>query len=275
MNDRVRIDVHEHVATVTLDRADKMNAMDTAMFEALPEAAAAVAARGDVRAVVLTGSGGNFSAGIDIAGFGGQDIAGRFANEAFALCGDTPANRYQHPTWCWYALPMPVIAAIEGVCFGAGVQVASGADVRIAAPDAKLSIMEIKWGLVPDMAMTATLRGVIPLDRLKMLAYTGQIVDGAQAAALGLVTQATPDPLAVAQTLAAKIAGRSPDAIRATKHLCNEAFESDRGEALRLEAAAQLSVMGTPNQLEAAMANLQKRAPDFKDPGAAASDAAA
>ncbi|MEL7374256.1 MAG: enoyl-CoA hydratase, partial [Pseudomonadota bacterium] len=111
--------------------------------------------------------------------------------------------------------------------------------------------------------------------RLKMLAYTGQIVDGAQAAALGLVTQATPDPLAVAQTLAAKIAGRSPDAIRATKHLCNEAFESDRGEALRLEAAAQLSVMGTPNQLEAAMANLQKRAPDFKDPGAAASDAAA
>lgn len=275
MNDRVRIDVHEHVATVTLDRAGKMNAMDPAMFDALPAAAAEVEARGDVRAVVITGAGGNFSAGIDIAGFGGADIASSFADEAFALCGDTPANRYQHPTWVWHALSVPVIAAIEGVCFGAGVQVVSGADIRIAAPDSRLSVMEIKWGLVPDMGITATLRDVMPLDRLKLLAYTGQIIDGNEAAALGLVTQATPEPLASAQTLAAQIAGRSPDAVRAIKHLCNEAFESNRVEALRLEAAAQLGVMGTPNQVEAAMANMQKRAPAFADRRPEEPDAAA
>ena len=270
MNDRVSIDVHQHVATVTLDRADKMNALDPAMFEALPAAAAEIAGRPEVRAVVLKGAGGNFSAGLDIAGFGGQQLAGGFAKTAFVHCGDTPANSYQHPAWAFYALPVPVIAAIEGVCFGGGVQIVAGADIRIAAPDARLSVMEIKWGLVPDMGITAVMRHVMPLDRLKELALTGRILSGSEAAELGLVTRASEAPVEAAQTLAAEIAGRSPDAVRGIKRLCNEAFEADRVEALRLEAAAQLAVMGTPNQMEAAMANMQKRAPDFADPEAAA-----
>ena len=129
--------------------------------------------------------------------------------------------------------------------------------------------MEIKWGLVPDMGITAVMRHVMPLDRLKELAFTGRILSGSEAAELGLVTRTADAPVEAAQALAAEIAGRSPDAVRGIKQLCNEAFEAERAEALRLEAAAQLAVMGTPNQMEAAMANMQKRAPEFADPEAA------
>jgi enoyl-CoA hydratase/carnithine racemase len=240
-----------------------MNALDPAMFEAIPAAAYALADRSDVRAVVVTGAGGNFSAGLDVAGFGGLDMAKSFADIAFKHCGDTPANRYQYPVWALYELPMPVIAAIDGVCFGGGVQIASAADIRIASPDAKLSIMESKWGLVPDMGMTAVMRDVMPLDRLKMLTYTSRVISGAEAAELGLVTMAGESPLDLAQSLAAEIAGRSPDASRRAKALLNAAVEQDQQTALRLEAEAQLAVMGQPNQIEAVMANLQKRAPSF------------
>ncbi|MEM7611287.1 MAG: crotonase/enoyl-CoA hydratase family protein [Pseudomonadota bacterium] len=265
MTERVLVDVQDNIATVTLNRPEKYNALDRQMFDDIGDAGDALAGRSDVRAVVLTGAGGNFSAGIDISGFGGQDLVGSFADEAFALHGNSPANRYQRPAWVWHALPIPVIAAIDGVCFGGGMQIAAGADIRIGAPASRYSIMEIKWGLVPDMGFTAVMRDVMRLDHLKQLAYTGRIVESAEAARYGLISEVANDALSSAMSLAEEIAGKSPDAIRATKHLIHEAWQTDKAAALHFEASAQLAVMGDKNQVEAVMANMQKRPPAFSN----------
>lgn len=266
MTEIVVTDVQENVATVTLSRPEKYNALNRAMFDAISEAGQALANRQDVRAVVLTGSGGNFCAGIDISGFGqADDPVGTFAGEAFALVGESPANRYQHPSWVWHALPMPVIAAIDGVCFGGGTQIAAGADIRIASPEARFSIMEVKWGLVPDMGFTPVMRHIMRLDHLKELTYSGRILTAAEALDYGLISKTEDDPLAAAQQLAGEIAAKSPDAIRGSKYLLNHAMSMDASAALRLEASTQLAVMGRANQMEAVMANMQKREPAFKD----------
>ena len=264
MSEIVTTDIHQHVATVTLNRPDKYNALNRDMFDAISAAGSALAASKDVRAVVLTGAGGNFCAGIDISGFGqAEDPAHSFAKEAFVTIGGSPANRFQHPAWVWHAMPVPVIAAIDGVCFGGGAQIAAGADIRIATPASRLSIMEIKWGLVPDMGFTAVMRHVMRLDHLKELAFSGRIIDAAEARDYGLVSTVVEDALGAAQTLAAEIAARSPDAIRGTKHLLNHALNVDAPAGLALEAKTQLAVMGGRNQVEAVMANVQKRAPEF------------
>jgi enoyl-CoA hydratase/carnithine racemase len=271
MSERVTIEVRDYVAEVSLNRPDKYNALDREMFEAIIEAGESLAGRTDVRAVVLRGEGGNFSAGIDTSTFtqpgsGGPGDGPGFAAQAMQPRGDTPANQFQSPAWVWKTLPVPVIAALEGVCFGGGLQIALGADIRYAAPDARLSVMEIKWGLIPDMGLTHTLRGIMPLDRLKELTFSGRIVDGRQAADLGLVTAVKTDPLAAARGLAAEIANRSPDAIRAGKRLLEEAFVGDGAEGLALEAKLQSGLMLQPNQIEAVMANVEKRVPRFRDP---------
>jgi enoyl-CoA hydratase/carnithine racemase len=266
MSERVTIEIVEHVATVTLSRPEKYNALDPAMFDAITEAGEALAGNRSVRAVVLTGAGGNFSAGLDVSSFG--STGGDFATVSKQLRGDSPANRFQSPGWVWRALPVPVIAAIEGVCYGGGLQIACGADIRIAAPDARLSVMEIKWGLIPDMAFTATLQGVLPLDHVRELTYTGRILSGEEAAAIGLVTHARPDPAGAARSLAGEIAARSPDAVRASKQLLNEAWHLPPAESLALEAQLQATVMMKPNQIEAVTANMQKRSPAFSDPEA-------
>lgn len=266
MSEIVTTDIHEYVATVTLNRPEKYNALNRDMFDEISAAGTALAERQDVRAIVLTGAGGNFCAGIDISGFGqAEDPARSFAREAFELIGASPANRYQHPAWVWHAMPVPVIAAIDGVCFGGGTQIAAGADIRIAAPASRFSIMEIKWGLVPDMGFTAVMRNVMRLDQLKELAFTGRILSAEEALGYGLISRVADDALAAAQALAGDIASRSPDAIRATKHLLNHALNGDAAAALALEATAQLAVMGGRNQVESVMANLEKRAPEFAD----------
>ncbi len=268
MSERVTIQIRDHVAEVALNRPEKYNALDREMFEAIIEAGESLAGRKDVRAVVLRGEGGNFSAGIDTSTFTQPQEGGPgFAAEAMQPRGDTPANQFQSPAWVWKALPVPVIAALEGVVFGGGLQIALGADIRYAAPDARLSVMEIKWGLIPDMGLTHTLRGIMPLDRLKELTYSGRIVDGRQAAELGLVTAVKSDPLKAARGLAAEIANRSPDAIRASKRLLEEVFAGDGAAGLALEAELQSGLMLQPNQIEAVMANVEKRSPRFRDPG--------
>ena len=171
----------------------------------------------------------------------------------------------QRPALVWKQLPVPVIAAIHGVAFGGGCQIALGADIRIARGDARLSIMEIKWGLVPDMSITQTLRDLVPLDVAKELMFTGRIVSGAEAAALGLVTRTAEDPLAEAMTLAKEIASRSPDAVRAGKRLLEQSWRADPATGLGLEVKLQGDLMGTPNQVEAVNANFENRAPAFKD----------
>ncbi|MEL7310048.1 MAG: crotonase/enoyl-CoA hydratase family protein [Pseudomonadota bacterium] len=265
MSDRVLVEVADHVATVTLNRPEKLNALDPEMFDAISDTGNALAARTDVRAIILRGAGGNFSAGLDVSGMGANALSD-FPTQAFQGLHGTPANRFQHPVWVWHSMPTPVIAVIEGICFGGGFQIASGADLRIGAPDARLSIMESKWGLVPDMGMTAVLRGVVRRDVLKQLSWTSEIVVADQARELGLLTDVTGDPLARAHELATAIAARSPDAVRAIKGLLDAAPDASPEEALKLEAQMQWAMLKSANQKEAVMANLQKRAPEFSDP---------
>lgn len=262
MSDPLTISIEDHVATVTLNRPDKANAVNFAMFDALGAAGRELAANRSVRAVVLAGAGENFCAGIDVSLFqGGFDIGASELQPA----ADSPANRFQSAAYVWRELPVPVICAIQGVAFGAGLQIALGADLRYARPDASLAIMEIKWGLIPDMAITTTLRDILPADKVKELAWTGRPVSGTEALSMGLVTALHDDPLAAAMATAAAVRDKSPDAIRAMKQLFNDAWRLTDAAALALEAELQLAVLGRKNQREAVMAILQKRAPQFDD----------
>ncbi len=263
MAEPVLIDVNNHVATVTLNRPEKSNAVSLDMFDALRAAGRELANNRSVRAVILSGAGSNFCAGIDVSIF--SDRSFDFGQSALAPLEDSPANRFQSAAYVWRELPVPVICAIQGAAFGAGLQIALGADVRIASPNARLSIMEIKWGLIPDLGITTTLRNLVPLDRAKELAWTGRVVNAAEARELGLVTEVSDDPSSAAVRMAESICRQSPDAVRAIKRLANEAWQLEEREALALEAALQLGVMGKKNQLEAVAANLESRAPTFED----------
>jgi enoyl-CoA hydratase/carnithine racemase len=236
------------------------------MFKELIDAGDSLAEDADVRAVVLSGAGTNFCAGIDLSVFqgGGLDSLDK---TAFNPRDGSPANFFQSAAYVWRALPVPVIAAIEGAAFGAGLQIALGADIRYATKNAKLSIMEIKWGIIPDMAITATIRDVMPADRVKQLAYSGRIIAGSEAEIVGLITAVHDDPLDAARGLAAEIVGRSPDAIRAIKTMIDTSWHDSVESALRREANLQISLLGKPNQVEAVTANLEARAPRFAPSG--------
>lgn len=264
MSERVSLAINDHVAIVTLNRPEKKNAADAGMFEALTRAGESIRADSSVRAVVLRGAGGNFCAGIDIAAFQGTE-AGIASAERMRPQGQSPANFYQGAAYIWKELAVPVIAAIEGYCFGAGLQIAAGADIRYAHADARLSIMEIKWGLVPDMGISVTLRDVMPVDRVRELAYSGRIVSGTEALQLGLVTAVREKPFESALELAAEIAARSPDAIRAIKQLTTKAWSQPPTDALQTEARLQMGLIGSPNQLEAVKANLGGRKAEYRD----------
>jgi enoyl-CoA hydratase/carnithine racemase len=173
------------------------------------------------------------------------------------------ANLAQRTCTGWIDVPAPVIAAVHGNCFGGGLQIALGADIRIAAPDARMSVMESKWGLVPDMGITSTLPRLVRIDIAKELTFTGRVVSGTEAAALGLVTSVSEDPLASATELAREIAGRSPDAVRAAKKLYDSAWHAPVEEGLKLETELQVSLIGSPNQIEAVRAGIAKEPANF------------
>src|SRR5437764_3218853 len=216
MSERVRVEASDHVATVTLARPEKHNALDPAMFAAIVEAAEGVAATPGVRAVVLHGDGPSFCSGIDVTSAFSADAG--LDGGPDDLRGPVP-NRFQRTAYDWVTLPVPVIAAVHGNCLGGGLQIALAADVRIATPDARLSVMESKWGLIPDMSITRTLPRLVGIDVAKELTYTARVFSGEEAAQLGVVTHVADDPLAAAQDLARQIASRSPDAIRRAKRL--------------------------------------------------------
>jgi enoyl-CoA hydratase/carnithine racemase len=263
--DRVRVGVGaDGVATVTMVRADKHNALDQAMFEGLINAAQQLAADASVRAVVVHGEGKSFCSGLDIASF----MTGQGGTDVLLTRDDRRlANFAQRVTYDWSLVPAPVIAAIHGNCFGGGLQIALGADIRIAAPDAKLAVMEIKWGIVPDMGITQTLPRLVPIDVAKELTFTGRVVSGSEGSALGLVTRVAEDPLGVAFELAGEIALKSPHAIRAAKRLYNETWcSSDSAAALVLETELQVGLLGSPNQIAAVTAGLSGELPVFVDP---------
>jgi enoyl-CoA hydratase/carnithine racemase len=261
--DRVRIEVAEHVALVTLTRADKHNALDVPMFEAIIAAADRLRAEPGVRAVVLHGDGPSFCSGIDLMSV----VAAQGDLDAFVepLRGEVP-NWFQRAAYDWLAVPVPVIAALHGNCLGGGLQIALAADVRFAAPDARLSVMEIKLGLIPDMSITRTLPRLVGIDVAKELTYTGRVISGAQASELGLVTHVVDDPLAAARELAAEIESKSPDAVRGAKRLFDEAWTGSAPETLSLEASIQLGLIGSPNQLAAVSARISKQPAKFIDP---------
>ncbi len=261
--DRVRVTVDDHVAVVTLTRGDKHNALDVPMFEQLIAAGEQVANRPGVRAVVLHGEGPSFCSGLDVvsimaAGDGVQGLVER-------VRGQVP-NWFQRAAHVWLEVPVPVIAALHGSCFGSGLQIALAADLRVAAPDARLSVMEIKWGLIPDMSITRTLPRLVRIDVAKELTFTGRVLDGTEAARLGLVTRLADDPLAAARELAGEIAGRSPDAVRSAKRLYDESWTGTAPQTLALEAELQLALVGSPNQLAAVAAGFSQQPPEFIDP---------
>jgi enoyl-CoA hydratase/carnithine racemase len=263
LSDRIQIETDAHVAVVTLNRAEKLNAIDMKMFAALGEAADTIAAEPSVRAVVLHGAGGNFCAGIDLSVLGASD--GDFGEMLSTPVSPSPANLFQRAAYAWRELPIPVICAIEGVAFGGGLQIALGADIRFAAPDAKLSIMESKWGIIPDMGISTTLRHLVAPDRVKELSWSARVLGSAEALSLGLLTAVVDDPLEASRQLAQECAMKSPDAIRGIKALVNEAWQISDTDALALEARLQAGIIGGENQMEAVSANLNKRKPDFKD----------
>ncbi|MFC0241390.1 crotonase/enoyl-CoA hydratase family protein [Rhodopseudomonas telluris] len=269
MNDRVSVSLTDGVADVRLVRADKMNALDAAMFEALVATTERLSKDKSVRVVVLSGEGKAFCAGLDMGRFaamkenGGNGIpGGEFRDLTKRTHGQ--ANAAQQAVWGWRTLPVPVIAAVHGVAFGGGCQLALGADIRLMAPDARMSIMEIKWGLVPDMAGTPILATLLRDDVLRELTYTGRIVDAKEAVSLGLATRIVDDPRAAALEMAREIAGKNPDAIRAAKRMMNS-LSVDPGPALLAESVEQQKLIGSPNQTEAVRANMEKRAPNFAD----------
>jgi enoyl-CoA hydratase/carnithine racemase len=260
---RVQVELAGHVATVTLNRPDKHNALDVPMLDGILAAAEQVAREPGVRAVVLHGAGPSFCSGLDIAGVmaaspDGTALTGRLQEPA--------PNYFQRAGYDWIRLPMPVIAAIHGSCLGGGLQIALGADIRIAAPDARLSVMESKWGLVPDMSITRTLPRLVGIDVAKELTFTARVFSGEEALRLGVVTRCAEDPLQAATDLAAEIAQRSPDAVRAAKRLYEEAWTGSPEETLALEAALQGKLIGSPNQIAAVTAGFTKQPADFIDP---------
>jgi enoyl-CoA hydratase/carnithine racemase len=271
MDDRVSVSIADGVADVRLVRADKMNALDAAMFEALVATSARLAHEKGLRAVVLSGEGRAFCAGLDMGRFaamkdgGGNGIPGGEKRDLAARTHGL-ANFPQQAVWGWRQLPVPVIAAIQGVAFGGGFQLALGADMRFLTPDARMSIMEIKWGLVPDMAGTPILASLVRDDILRDLTYTGRIFSAQEAMAYGLATRICDDPLAAALEVAREIAGKSPDAIRAAKRMLNN-LSADPAAALLAESVEQQKLLGSANQTEAVRANIEKRAPRFADVG--------
>jgi enoyl-CoA hydratase/carnithine racemase len=263
MSDRVTISRDGPVATVTMNRPDKLNALDVTQIEAIVAAGATIAATRDIRAVVLTGAGGSFCAGLDVAAM--PKIAELARTTGFMSRSHGRSNLFQAAAMTWAELPQPVIASVEGHAYGGGFQIMLGADIRIAAPDAKFSIMEAKWGLVPDMGGMVLARRLIRGDVLRRLTYTAEVFDAGAALGWGVITEIADDPLARAQALAAMIATRSPDAVRAAKRLISDTEVMGAGDVLLEESAAQEALVGQPNQLEAVMAGFEKRAPKFND----------
>jgi enoyl-CoA hydratase/carnithine racemase len=260
---RVKVEISDHVAVVSLTRPEKHNALDIPMFEGILSAAERLRTEPGVRAVVLHGEGPSFCSGLDVMSIMASGSGAEGLLEP--LRGETP-NWFQRAAYDWLRVPVPVIAALHGNCLGGGLQIALGADIRLATGDARLSVMEVKWGLVPDMAITRTLPRLVRLDVAKELTYTGRVFNGTEAAELGLVTRVRKDPLSAARELAAEIAGRSPDAVRAAKRLLDESWTGPAEQTLALEAELQLSLIGSANQMAAVSAGFTKEPAEFVDP---------
>lgn len=272
MEDRIKLELNDGVADVRLTRTDKMNALDDAMFSALIEMGERLKTEKGVRAIVLSGEGRAFCAGLDMGNFGkmasGERSGGQSSSGESLLTPKRTAggsNRAQHAVMVWREQAVPVIAAVHGVAFGGGFQLALAADLRFVTADTRMAVMEIKWGLVPDMAGMVLMKGLVRDDVARELTYTGRIFEGEEAQRLGIATRVCADPRADALALAAEIAGKSPTAIRGAKRLLDMVADADQHAILLAESEEQAALIGSPNQVEAVMSNMQKRAAVYAD----------
>ncbi len=277
MTERITVEMTDGVADVRLDRGDKMNAMDADMFAALIDTANELAEMPGLRAVVLSGNGPSWCAGLDFSMFeqmasanaaGGGAIVGEDADPSSigAMVEGRITHRAQQAVWGWRELPVPVIAAVHGVAFGAGFQLAVACDIRIVHPEARMSVLEIRWGITPDMTCTHLLPGIVGADVAKELVWTGREVLGKEAVRIGLATRLSEDPHAAAMELATTIAGKSPDAIRAGKRLIETAYAEDFAAGFATERDEIGALIGTPNQVESIAAYFEKRPANYTDP---------
>lgn len=275
MSDRVIVSINDGIAEVRFNRPDKRNALDREQFAAIAEAGESLKTAEGVRVVVLVGEGESFCAGLDFSMFsgmaGGQGTGDRDPGDngdrgnPGAIEDGRITHLGQQVCWVWQELPMPVIAAVHGHALGGGFQIAMGADIRIGHPAAQWSVREIHWGLVPDMTGTFMLTRLVRPDIARELTYTARVIDGREAHELGLVTRLSDTPYDDAMALAREIAGRSPGAVRGAKALFNRMFTEGAAEQFAMERELIFGQIGTPNQVEAIMANMEKRAPNFTD----------
>lgn len=271
MEPRIRVTLSGGVADVRLYRPDKMNALDQAMFEALLETGSSLACEPGLRAVVISGEGRAFCAGLDMGRFAQMAAPAEGGNTAAELRLDARshgiANAAQYAVLVWQDIPVPVIAAVHGVAFGGGFQLALGADLRFVAADTKMSVMEIKWGLVPDMGGMLLMPRLARDDVIRELTFSGRVFSGTEALALGFATRVCDDPYAAALAFAREVAGMSPHAVRAGKRLMKVMQAGDAAAILRAESDEQMRLIGSANQKEAVLANIGKRAPNFAEVG--------
>ena len=261
---RVTVTLTGAVADVRLNRPEKRNALDPAMFEALVATGERLKSQPGLRAIVLSGEGPDFCAGLDFGSFQAMRAGMRLSATAQLPAADGPAKATgQRAAYVWAEVPVPVIAALRGNALGGGLQIALGADIRIVAPDARLSVFEVAWGLIPDMTGTQLLPELVGRDVAKELTYTARIVSGEEAVRIGLATRTDPDPLAAALAMAKEIAGRSPHAIRAAKRLLDLAGRTDLASGFAAEQEEIRALIGSPNQVEAVTARLENRDPRF------------
>ncbi len=274
MSDRLKIERDGGVADIRLNRPDKMNAVDPEMFTALVDLADELADDPTLRCVVLSGEGKSFCAGLDFSGFermrtqsdNGDDGGDGGSRRVTDPVEGRITHLAQQAVYGWTTLPVPVIAAVHGHALGAGIQLALGADIRIVHPEAKMAVLEIRWGIIPDMTGTQSLINLVGLDVAKELTFTGRMVPGTEAKELGLATKLSDDPRADALALASEIAGKSPDAIRAAKRLFNNAPQVTVAEGFAAERAEIGALIGSPNQVEQVTAFFEKRPPNFANP---------
>ena len=249
---------------VSLNRPAKLNGLTMAMLRGLDDAAKSLRRDRDLRGVIFAGAGNSFCAGLD---FGSvlkkpMDIVKAFAPNP--LAGDG-ANLFQRVCWEWRRLPAPVIAVVHGHCYGGGVQLALGADFRVTAADARWSVLEAKWGLIPDMSGARTLADHVGAEQARWLTMTGRELSGAEAVEVGLATETTEsldDAHSRAREILRELMGRSPDQLAATKSLFNHAWRSPRA-TFRAERFEQAKLLLSENAARARTAAMKKTPPNF------------
>ena len=265
IGDRITVTIENGVADMRLSRPEKMNSLDRGMWDAMIETAERLDADRAVRVIVLSGEGKAFCAGLDMSEF--QSMLEGGGDQPLPIAPRThgDANKMQYAMLAWRRHRVPVIVAAHGVAVGGGLQLMASADISYVHPETKMSVLEAKWGLIPDIGATNMAPFRIREDIVRELTYTARMFSGVEAQGYGFATHVSETPLEDAMKLAREIAGRSPDAVQRAKKLINAMQAKTPSEMLQLESDLQSEIIGKPNQIEAIMAGLEKRAGNFKD----------